>query len=235
MALPKLNDTPKYDMVIPSLGEKVTFRPFLVKEEKVLLLALESESQQQIMNTIVDTIKACIYGDLDVRKLTTFDVELMFLKIRSKSVGETSDIGLTCEHCEAENEITINIDDIHIDMPNISNKIKLNDDITLEMKWPNFSNIMNGDILNTESGVNQIFGLILSCISSIMTNEERYSANDHTKEELESFIESMNGDQFAKVREYVEAMPRLTHEVQFTCNSCTQENKINLEGMQNFL
>jgi len=234
MALPRLNDSPNYDLVIPSMKKSVSFRPFLVKEEKILLMALESDDQKQILNTVIDTIKACVTEDIDTTRLTTFDIEYMFLKIRAKSVGETSTIVMKCNECESSNDITLNIDDVEIEVPDISNTIELDNQISLEMKWPTFDSIVRGDILSSESSVDQIFGLIRSSIDVIKTNEERFSAKDQTAQELDSFIESMNNQQFTKVREYVEKMPKLTHDVAFSCKKCNHQNNIVVEGMQSF-
>jgi len=234
MALPRLNDSPNYDLIIPSMKKSVSFRPFLVKEEKILLMALESDDQKQILNTVIDTIKACVTEDIDTTRLTTFDIEYMFLKIRAKSVGETSTIVMKCNECESSNDITLNIDDVEIEVPDISNTIELDNQISLEMKWPTFDSIVRGDILSSESSVDQIFGLIRSSIDVIKTNEERFSAKDQTAQELDSFIESMNNQQFTKVREYVEKMPKLTHDVAFSCKKCNHQNNIVVEGMQSF-
>lgn len=234
MALPQLNDSPKYELVIPSTKQKVRFRPFLVKEEKVMLMALESENQNDILNTIVDTIKTCVADDIDVNKFTTFDVEYCFLQIRAKSAGERANIKLQCEECKTDNEVVVKVDDIVIDVPTVENIIDVNDDIKLEMRWPSYNKVLQEDILASESSVDQIFGLIRSCIVSINTNEERFSAEDHSKEELDKFIESMNTEQFGRVQKYVESMPRLSHDVEFNCISCAKENKLTIEGMQNF-
>ena len=235
MALPQLNDQPKYDLVIPSTKQKVRFRPFLVKEEKVMMMAMETEDQSQILNTIVDTIGACIIDSVDTSKFTTFDVEYCFLQIRSKSVGEKVQLNFDCTECSKANETSIKVDDINIDVPKMENIIKINDDISVEMRWPTFNQVLQEkDIFDTESSVDQIFGLIRTCIVAIMTEEERYSTSDHTAEELNTFIESMSADQFAKIRDYVEAMPRLQHTIEFDCDGCGTHNSIQVEGMQNF-
>lgn len=234
VGLPKLNNMPKYKMIVPSSKKEVTFRPFLVKEEKILLMALESDDQKQILNTVIDTIKACVVEDVDATKLATFDIEYMFLKIRAKSVGETSNIVMKCDECQSDNDVAINIDSVEIEVPNISNIIELDDQISLEMKWPSFEGIVKDDILSSESNVDQIFGLIRSSIDAIQTSEERFSAKDQTIQELDTFVESMNNQQFTKVREYVEKMPKLAHNVAFSCKKCNHENNTVIEGMQSF-
>jgi len=234
MALPKLNESPEYELTIPSMKKKVSFRPFDVKEEKIMMMAMESEDEKHILKTIVNTIDACVKEDLDLNKLTTFDVEYVFLKIRSKSVGETSNIKVECTDCKTENEIKVNINDIEIDIPSIDNLVKLTDDISVELSWPSFDTVLKNQVVDADSNVDQIFNLIRSCISAIMTEEERFSASDHTPEELDNFIESMNQEQFGKVRDYVEKMPKLAHDINFNCMNCQLDNSITVEGMQNF-
>ena len=137
MALPKLNDAPKYEIAVPSTGQKVRYRPYLVKEEKVLMLAMESQDQRSALNAIVDTIESCVQDDLNTKDLTTFDVEYLFTQIRSKSVGETAKIGVTCTHCDQQNEIEIKLDDIKVGNPDgLETNIELTDNITLLMRWP---------------------------------------------------------------------------------------------------
>lgn len=235
MALPQLNDSPKYELVIPSTQQKVRFRPFLVKEEKVMMMAMESEDQKQILSTIIDTLDTCIVDDVDTSKFTTFDVEYSFLQVRAKSVGENVTLNFNCTKCAKTNETHVLVDQIDIDVPKLDNNIKINEQISVEMRWPTFAQVLrNDDIINNESSVEQTFGLIRACIVAIMTNEERFSTDDHTSEELNAFIESMSSDQFAKIKDYVEAMPTLKHDIEFNCDACNEHNKITVEGMQNF-
>ena len=235
MALPKLNEVPRYELTIPSMVQTVAFRPFLMKEEKVLLMAMESEDQKQIFNTIIDTLSACILDEVNISKLTTFDVEYCFLKVRSKSVGEKANLSFACEKCDTENEVSINIDDIQIQVPKVDPLVQINDEISVELAWPTFNAVAKNDsIVNSEKAVDQVFGLVRSCIVSINTEEERFSAKDHTEEELDQFIESLSSEQFAKIREYVEQMPRLKHDVHFECTHCSHKNKLTVEGLQSF-
>jgi hypothetical protein len=234
MALPKLNDTPKYDIVIPSQNKKVKYRPYLVKEEKVLMMAMESQDMNAILNAVVDTITACVQNDIEKDKLTIFDVEYMFTQIRAKSVGETSKVGIKCKHCETSNEIAIDVSSIKIDVPKISNTIELTSEITLEMKWPSYDDLISLGIKDTKSMAQNAFAMIGKCIAAIHTNDERISTKDVPSEELEEFIDSMTKDQFQKVSAYIEQMPRLIHNVDFNCVSCGETNNIKLEGMSDF-
>ena len=235
MALPKLNDTPKYSMTVPSTGQEVRFRPFLVKEEKVMLIALESEDQKQQLNSIVDTLKACIEDEVNFNTLTTFDVELMFNKLRAKSVGETAKVGIKCSNkeCEVDNEVVINVDSMDIEIPEVSNIIELDDNISIEMTWPSWNSVMDTATSKmTES--EQMFNVLNNCLVAVISNDERIDLKNESKKEIANFVDSMNSEQFAKVRKYVEAMPSLKHPVEFNCSICEHETKTVLEGIQNF-
>lgn len=232
MALPKLNDTPKYDLVIPSTGQQVRYRPYLVKEEKVLMLALESKNTRAAIQSIVETIEACVQEPIDTSKLKIFDVEYMFTQIRSKSVGETSTIGLKCKSCKTVNDISINIEEVKIDIPDVENVIELTGDISLRMKWPNYKSLMD---LDENSGVtDQTFSMVIKCLDAVLTPEEQMSFSDYSKEEISEFIDSLTTAQFEKVKNFIQVMPRLKHEVGFHCESCSEENKYTLEGIQDF-
>ena len=235
MALPKLNSTPKYDITIPSTQQAVRFRPYLVKEEKVLMLAMESQDQKQSLAAIVDTIVACVSEDIERTKLTTFDVEYMFTQIRSKSVGETSKVSIKCKECDHANEVVIPLESIKINMPeDVVSLIELTDEISVQLKWPTYSDLGDLDMADGASQVTQTFDMIAKCIDSVLTGDERISMKDEPKEEVMDFIESLTSEQFDKIREYVELMPKLKHDVEFKCVSCSDTNKITLEGMNDF-
>ena len=141
MALPKLNDKPKYELTIPSTGKKVKYRPYLVKEEKILMMALESGDKNSALNAVIDTIEACVSDKVDRTQLALFDIEYMFIMIRSKSVGEISEVGIKCTSCHAVNEISIQLDNVQVKKPDGSNEIELSDTIMLKMKYPSFSDV----------------------------------------------------------------------------------------------
>ena len=232
MALPKINGTPKYDMTIPSTKETVRFRPFLVKEEKVLMMAMESNDNNQMLNSIVDTLDACVENGVDKQNLTTFDVEYMFTKLRAKSVGETSKVGVQCTQCDEQNEVSINVEDIQIDVPKTDHIIDLGNDIKVETKWPCYSDIIK---LNPDgNSTDQVFAILRASLSAVHTNDERIDLKDETEKEIQDFIESMNRSQFEMLQHFVEGMPSLSHNVEFKCSSCGAENKVVLEGMQSF-
>lgn len=232
MALPRLNDTPKYDLVIPSTGQKVRYRPYLVKEEKVLMLALESKDTKAAIKSIVETIEACVQEPIDTSKLKIFDVEYMFTQIRSKSVGETSEIILKCKSCNVENEVSVKIDDINVTVPKVENIIQLTDTISLKLKWPNYKSLT--DIEQNSTVTDQTFDMVIKCMDSILTEEEQMSFSDYSKEEILEFIDGLTQAQFNNVKNYISQMPRLRHDIDFNCVSCNTENKYTLEGIQDF-
>lgn len=233
MALPKLNNVPQYETVIPSTQEKVRFRPYLVKEEKVLMLAMESQDQQQALNAVVDTIDSCVENGVDRNKLTTFDVEYLFTRIRAKSVGETTKVSLKCSECETPNEVVIPVEEIKIDVPKVNTRIELTDAIAVNLRWPRYNDIL--DLSKFTSQTEMTFKMILRCIDTIESGEERIMVKDEPESEVLEFIESLSGPQFDKIREFVDAMPQLKHKVEFKCGGCTHDNTLELQGMNDFL
>ena len=237
MPLPKIA-TPSYELVIPSSKKKVKFRPFLVKEEKILILAMESEDSAQIANAVKNVISSCILSrGIKVEKLSTFDIEYIFLNIRGKSVGEQIEVMVTCpDDKKTQVPTAINIDSIKVQIDkDHSRDIVLDDQYTLRMKYPsldefiknNFSNI--GDI-----NVDDTFDLIASCIEQVYSEEESFAAADCTKKELSQFIEQMNSSQFKKIEQFFETMPKLSHKVKVINPNTGVENEIVLEGLQSF-
>jgi hypothetical protein len=229
MALPQLNDTPRYDMTIPSSGKTIRYRPYLVREEKTLLVASQSEDINQIMKTIVDTIVTCTNGEVKANELTTFDIEYMFLQIRSKSVGETAELGLICQECSHTNKVDVKIDDVTCEGAKPQKPIALTDTIKLEMKYPSYNSISYTDD-ETELG----FQIMQQCIKAVITPDERFDLADETPENVRAFLESMTGEQFSKITDFVETLPQLRKDVNFTCSKCGHNNEIQLKGMRDF-
>ena len=235
MALPKLNDKPKYEVVIPSTQASVRFRPYLVKEEKVLMMAMESKNQKQMLEAVVDTITACIDEPIQKNSLTIFDVEYLFTQIRSKSVGETANVGLKCDKCEHTNEVQVKLDNIKVDMVKTDSVIDLGNDIKLKMQYPKYQNIINTESLQEESSTTQqTFDMIVQCIDSVQTNDENIKISDEAHSDVMAFIESLNTQQFTKIREFIEKMPKLKHNLDYTCEKCSHEHNVVLEGMNDF-
>ena len=232
MALPRLNSEPKYELIIPSLNKKVKFRPFLVKEEKVLMIAMESGDQKDALNAILDTISVCIQDKIDLNALTTFDVEYLFLQLRAKSVGETAKLSIKCEKCGTPNPVSVKLDDINITLPEVESKIQLDTDISVELQWPPFKGLTEMD---TNNNTESAFGMMANCIKTIYTQDERINTSEVAKEELKEFLESMNTEQFGKLRDYIDQIPKLKHDVAFSCKNCATSNNITLEGVESFL
>ncbi len=223
-------------MKIPSLGKSVRYRPFLVKEEKNLMIASESGDPKNVFRALVDTISACVEDNINAKKLTSFDVEYMFLQMRSKSVGESSKVGLKCSKCEAPNEMSIRLDEIEIEVPEVSTKIELTEEITLEVGYPTFNDIIETGINDgKEANTSQAFALIRSCLRGIQTEDERIDLSEVSEKEVQDFLDSMNTAQFDKIKQFVDSIPKLTHDVDFECKACGHENKLTIEGVANFL
>ena len=233
MVLPKLNTSPKYEMVIPSSKQTVRYRPYLVKEEKVLLMAFESNDSSQAMNAIIDTILVCVDENIKRETLTTFDVEYMFTQIRSKSVGETSKVNVKCEECETLNAVTINLAEVELDTPeSVNNEIELTPEVSIELSYPSADSLINIDKEATQA--EKILATIVASIDVIKTEEERVSTKDVTKKEVEEFVDGMTGEQFSNLAEYVKDIPTLKENVEFVCQNCGHNNSRELVGFTDF-
>ena len=234
MALPKLNDTVKYEMTIPSSKKRIRYRPFLVKEEKNLMIAMESKDMKSLIHTLLGTIKSCVEDDIIESKLSTFDVEYMFLQIRSKSVGESAKVGVKCSECNSSTEVMVNIDEVVVNVPDIEKTIQLTDEISVELDWPTYMSLAEIE-MSEEATTEELFKIMTKCFQSINTENERIDAKEVNTKEIEEFIESMSSAQFAKIKEFVEAMPRLKHDIKFECSQCNSQNTITVEGLTGFL
>ena len=237
MPLPTIA-TPTYELELPSSGKKIKYRPFLVKEEKLLVLALESESNKEISTAIKAVLKACIQTrGVKVEQLPTFDIEYLFLNIRGKSVGEEIEVNLICPDDEKTTvPVTINIDDIEIKKSEDHNKrIALDKNLMMEMKYPSLDQfIKNNFDFSGEPGIDQSFELIASCIDKIYNQEEVWSTSDCTKKEITDFLEQMNSVQFKEVEKFFTTMPKLSHEVKITNPNTDVESTVVLEGLSSF-
>lgn len=237
MPLPKIS-TPTYELDLPSTGKPIKYRPFLVREEKLLVLAMESEDPKQITTAIKTVIKNCIETrGIKVETLPTFDIEYLFLNIRGKSVGEEVDLTITCpDDGETTASVKILLDDIQvIKNPEHSNKIKLDDSLVMEMKYPSLDQFIKSNFdFNTDNAMDQSFDLIASCIDKIYNEEEVWSSSDVTKKELEEFLEQMNSSQFKQIEKFFETMPKLSHTIHVKNPNTGVENDIVLEGLSSF-
>lgn len=233
MALPKINNVPKYTLTIPSTKKQVTYRPFLVKEQKVLLIALESQDENQILKATTDMIDACLDDNLNVTKMPTFDVEYIFTQIRSKSVGETSKINLKCSSCKEYTEVEVALDQIKIEIPAKNNEIKLNDSYTVVMKYPSYTDVVKikskrGTITST------MYESVLLSLDKLKTPDEIISFSDEAEKDIDEFLESLTTEQFQQLVKFVDNTPTLKHDVKFTCSNCKHSNKKTLQGLQDF-
>ena len=237
MPLPKIA-TPTYELELPSTGETIQYRPFLVKEEKVLVIALESEDTKQITTAIKTVIKNCIKTKgIKVDTLPTFDIEYLFLNIRGKSVGEEIEVNIICpDDGETEVPVMIDIDTIQIQKNDEhTNKIQLDDNIMMVMKYPSLDQfIKNNFDFNDKNVMDQSFDLIASCIESICTEEDVWATADCTKKEVNEFLESMNSSQFKGVEKFFETMPKLAHTISVTNPNTKVKSDVVLEGLASF-
>jgi hypothetical protein len=235
MALPKLN-APTYELEIPSTDEKIKYRPFLVKEEKILMMALETKDNAQIINAVKDIVTECTFSKVNISTMPMFDTEYIFLQIRSKSVGEISKVKLLCPddkktYADVEidlNEVKVQVGDDH------TNKIKLTDDMGIIMTYPNIDSFANTGIQDINAG--NMLEVIGSCILQIYEEkgEKVYEAKDQTKKELSEFIEQLNTKQFKDVQMFFDTMPKLKHEVTIKNPKTKKESKITLTGLNDF-
>ena len=237
MPLPKIA-TPVYELELPSTGQTIEYRPFLVKEEKVLVIALESEDTKQITSAIKNVIKNCIRTKgVKVEDLPTFDIEYLFLNIRGKSVGEEIEVNVTCpDDGVTQVPITINLDDIQVQKnEEHSNRIKVDDSIMMEMKYPSLDQfIKNNFDFDDKNAMDQSFELIATCIDKIFTEDEVWAVEDCSKKEIVDFLEQMNSSQFKEIEKFFETMPKLSHSITVTNPKTKKENVVVIEGLAGF-
>ena len=232
MTLPVIN-TPTYELTVPSTKDKLVYRPFLVKEEKILLMAMEEESETQLNRALKQVVNNCTFQKVKVDKLPLFDLEYIFLRIRAKSVGEVAKIQVLCED-DGETYVPVEIDLESIEVEfqeDHSTKIELTDDIGIEMGYPTFE-FLNFKADETE--VNQLFDIIGSSIERVYEGETVYEKADFSKKDLKVFLESLTSEQFLKVQKFFETMPRLRHKIEVINPKTKKKNEITLEGLQAF-
>ena len=237
MPLPKIA-TPTYELELPSTGESIQFRPFLVKEEKVLVLALESEDTKQITTAIKAVIKSCVQTKgIKVEALPTFDIEFLFLNIRGKSVGENIEVNIICPDDETtEVPVTIDLDEIHVQKNDEhTRQIKIDDTLMMEMKYPSLDQfIKNNFDFENKNAMDQSFDLITSCVDKIYSEDDVWAADDCSKKELKDFLEQMNSSQFKGIETFFETMPKLSHKIKVTNPNTKVESEVVLEGLASF-
>lgn len=244
MPLPKI-EVPQYELIMPSTGKSVKYRPFLVREEKILLLAMESEDESQMISAVQDIIKNCIYGDINVNTMPMFDVEYVFLQLRAKSKGEDIDLTFECGDCKYMIPVKINLNDIKVqNIEGNNRKISLTDDIGIILKYPSLAVQKILDTNKDMGEVETVFKTIISCVESIWDKETVYSSKDHSEKELADFIESLPDNSFTKLQKFFDTMPVLKHDINLKCSakigkgknktSCNWSETKTLEGMGSF-
>lgn len=233
MALPKL-DTPTYELEQPSTGEPLKYRPFLVKEQKTLMMAQESGDDKQIRDALAGLISGCTFGSIDPYKVPIFDVEFLFLRIRGKSVGEKIELSLLCpDDNETRVEKNINLEDIDVTMKvGHTNEINITDQVKMIMRYPTLNDMidMNPDTANTED----VFKMIKRCVSEIRDSDTIYNRVDMSESELEEFVDSLTGDQFERLTEFFDTMPKVQHAVEVTNPKTKKKGQVVIEGIQSF-
>jgi phage FluMu protein Com len=233
MSLPIIT-SPKYALEIPSTGAVIEYRPFLVKEEKVLLIAQESQEQAQIMTAIKDVVRSCTYGKVDPDTLASYDLEYIFIKLRAKSVGEISTIGIKCNECETVNNIDVDLDKVTVTSKLPPAKIQLTDDIGVSMKPMNMKDLSRIASRKNATAADQMIDSVIACIDHIYNDTTIYLRENSTREELESFIGSLNRSQMQKIESFIMNLPKVEHTVTFKCNKCKCDNTHTISGVQSF-
>ena len=230
MALPVLQ-APKYETTIPSSGKVITFRPFLVKEEKILMMAQETNDTDQVVSAMKEIIKSCTFNKVEPNELTLFDAEFLFIQLRAKSVGETVKFMLKCEECGTPNEVELSLEDVKVQFPEkeVDSKIELTDDIGITLKPIGLKNAVN-----FATDTDDVTKILCSVIDTIYDDSNIYNSDNTTTKELIDFIDSLSHDHIAKIQEYIENLPTLKHDVAFQCMSCKAKNEVTLRGLQDF-
>ena len=236
MPLPKIS-TPTYELEIPSTKKKIRYRPFLVKEEKILIIAMESQSDTEIANAVKDVLSTCILTKgVKVDTLSTFDIEYLFLNIRGKSVGEDVEVMVTCpDDNKTKVPVRVNLDDIQIITSKEHNRdIKLDDQLMMRMKYPSINEFIKSNFTTNEIKPEDTFDLIISCIEQVYNEEESWSTSDCTKEEMNEFLDQLNSNQFKEIEKFFETMPKLSHTIKVKNPKTNVENSIKMEGLSAF-
>ena len=234
MALPVVNSS-RYTTTIPSTGVQIEYRPYNVREEKHLMIALESKDQKMIIRSLKDVITQCVFESIDVEKFTIFDFEKIFLALRSKSVGEMVDLELKCldKECNSVTPVQVDLEKINLSEIPESNIVNIDKDIGVTLRFPSINDVEKydeTDISNTESA----FDLVIDCIETIFGDNGVYDTKDEPRESVQAFVDNLNSNQFKKITSYFENIPTLTHNIEYKCVKCGKENNLELKGLQSF-
>jgi hypothetical protein len=236
MALPS-PPVPSYELQLPSTGKSIKYRPFLVKEEKILLMAMESQDEKQIKSAVVDLLKNCIQTRaIKVEELPSFDIEYIFLNIRGKSAGEEIQLKITCrDDDETQVNYVINVEDIQvIKQEGHANKIMLNDDSGVVMKYPGVNSFIDTQIMMKTLSAEEVFDIVVNSVDQVFTGEEVFEAKTTSKKDIEAYLEGLTSKQFAKIQEFFATMPKLSHSFKITNPNTEVESEYTIEGLVNF-
>ena len=237
MPLPKVN-TPTYELVLPSTNKKIKYRPFLVREEKILIMALETEDVKQITSSVIEILNACILTrGIKIEKLATFDLEYLFLNVRAKSVGESIDVNVTCpDDNKTTVEVKVDIDSIKIiKSKNHKDTVKLDDTLSLKLNYPSIEQFIENNFESSKGGeVTNTLDMITSCIDMIYSDEESWNASETSKKDLEEFVEQLNTKQFRVIEGFFDTMPKLSHSIKVKNPKTDVESTVVLEGLAAF-
>lgn len=230
MALPIL-EASKYEAIIPSTGKRIQYRPFLVKEEKILLIAQESKDSNAILQALKDIVRACTFEKIDVETLATYDLEYLFLQLRAKSVGESVELQLKCDECKVASPVTIDLNKVKVIQSNekVESKIQLTDEVGIVVRP-----IPVKEINNLSDKPEDFVKMIGICIESIYDSSKVYSRENITEKEMTAFVESLSRKQVEKIEKFISLQPKLSHKETFTCVNCKKKNTLTLEGLQSF-
>ena len=233
--LPKIA-TPKYDMIVPSTGKSITYRPYVVKEEKILLIALESQDDIAIEKAVQNICKACIETDIDFNKITNFDLEFIFITLRSKSVGEGIKLDMKCEieDCEGTTPQKVNLDEVVVSNLDgkVDHHVKINDTVSLDLRWMGINDKLTKAMRSTDTDA--VINSVAMCIETIYSGEETFACKDAPFKEVVAFVESLNNDQFASVIKFMQDSPVITYDIKYKCRECGTDNVKTLKGLSDF-
>jgi hypothetical protein len=234
MALPTLN-VPYYETTLPCTGRKIKYRPFLVKEEKVLLVAAEDGSNSVVSKALIDVVNACCSEDIHASSLPVSDLEYLFLQIRIKSVGEVVEANIPCQHCEEPTKIHVDLTKVDVNKEDsVDPVIQLTDEVGVKLNYPSMDIVTKNATEDGEIDTSQSFDVVADCIEYIFDKDSTYSSEDHTKEEIIEFLDSLSQKQFSKITDFFSTIPSMTYDLNYKCPLCKKENEKKLEGIQDF-
>jgi len=234
MALPVVKGS-RYKTVIPSTGTEIEYRPYNVREEKILMIALESKDQKMVLRALKDVIESCVYEKINMDNFTLFDFEKLFLALRAKSVGEIVDLELNCqdEECNAVTPVSVNLEEIELSNLPESNVINIDKEIGVTLRFPGIKDIETYDESHLSS-TEGAFDLVIDCIDTIFDEEGVYDTKEEPRESVVAFVEALSSTQFKKIASFFENVPTLTHNIEYKCVKCSKETEIEVKGLQSF-